>query len=735
MSRIEAARVGKGGSAGDAGVGSGAGYHIRELVRQLGSGVPRAYLARLADQLPINASVTAVVTALIAGFLLLSEGYSTAVLVWAAVQAGLTARMLARSRRRSHDRPPPLDASRSRRGLHRAMMWALFSGSLWGVLTAFLPGAPPHTQMVLILTMGGMAAGASATLAAVPQVAAVYILACTSPATLYYLAVGGGAGVTLALVFAVFTAAMIAMSQVVFSALSRQFSAESHARQLEEMGAALRESEQRFRATFQNAAVGIAHVALDGTWMQVNGRVCEIVGYSREELVTRRFRDITHPDDVAADLEGLDAMVRGAADGYQTEKRYLHKDGHVVWVHLTAALQRDDQGLPLYSITVVQDITARKEAEEALRESDQAKDEFLAVLGHELRNPLAPLRTGLELLEQAPRNLELTESLLPMMDRQLSHLVRLVDDLLDISRISRGAIELQRSPLNLNTPIQAAVEQTRTLVKERRHRLVVQQADEPLAVNGDFERLTQVFANLLGNAVKYMAAGGVIRLTTQAEDGHAVVRVRDTGFGIPPDRIRSLFKLFSQIPEHRDGAGGGLGIGLALSRRLVEMHGGTIEAKSEGLGHGSEFIVRLPVSRADVESSASVRRDSSGGPVRRVLIVDDNVDAAEGLRMLLEMQGHSVEAAYDGPAALRRIEASSPDIVLLDLGLPGMDGVEVARRARALPHGDDMLLVAVTGWGQDEDRQRTGEAGFDLHLTKPVDGHQLASIFSRTGGS
>jgi PAS domain S-box-containing protein len=707
---------------------AGAYQKARGLIHQIGSGVPRAYLVRLAAQSPLNGIVTIAIVLLIAGFLL-TEGYSVAVLAWAAVQLSLAALVLARWLR-SDKRRIPLDSTRSRRGLYHAMMWAAISGGLWGTLTAFLPNAAPHVQIVLILTMGGMAAGASATLAAVPQVAAVYILGCTLPATLYYLAIGGGVGRTLALVFGVFTVAMIAMSQVVFTALRRQFNAEWHAQQLEEMGAALRESEQRFRATFQNAAVGIAHVGMDGSWLRVNDRVCEIIGYSRDELLTRTFQDVTHLDDVSADFGLFDNMVRGESNGYQIEKRYRHKDGHLVWVHLTTALQRDDHGKPVYSIAVIQDITARKGAEEALRESDQAKDEFLAVLGHELRNPLAPLRTGLELLEQAPRSQDLLDRLLPMMDRQLSHLVRLVDDLLDISRISRGAIELQRAPLNANAPIQTAVEQTRTLVEQRQHQLLVQPSDEPLGVNGDFERLTQVFANLLVNAAKYMKPGGTIWVTSGAESGQAVVRVRDTGYGIPPGRIKSLFELFSQIPEHRDGTGGGLGVGLALCRRIIEMHGGSIEAMSEGLERGSEFVVRLPISAVDVEGVAVPRQDVSAGPPRRVLVVDDNIDAAEGLQMLLEMNGHTVEVAYDGPTALQMIEHSNPDVVLLDLGLPGMDGVEVARRVRALPRVGETLIVAVTGWGQDEDRHRTSAAGFDMHLTKPIDWHQLAPILA-----
>ncbi len=702
-------------------------HHVGELIREIGSGVPRAYLFRLAALSPVNGLVTIVIAGLMGAFLF-SEGYGAGVAVWATLQLSVAAVVLVRWWRGAREAPPHLDSRRSRRGLRRALLWATLSGSLWGALTAFLPSAPPHVQVVLILVMGGMAAGASATLAAVPLVAAVYILACTVPATIYYATLGGLPNQTLAVTFCVFAVAMIAMSRVVFSALSRQFDAEWHVQKLEAMDAALRESEQRFRATFQNAAVGIAHIGMDGTWLRVNDRVCEILGYPREELMARTFQDLTHPEDLEANLTLFRDMQRGLLDSYQMEKRYLRKDGSVMWGHLTTALQRDDQGRPLFSISVIEDVTARRAAEQALRDSDQAKDEFLAVLGHELRNPLAPLRTSLDILEQTPPTPELLDNLLPMMNRQLSHLVRLVDDLLDISRISRGAIELQRDPLRLSVPIQAAIEQTRPLIELRKHRLTLEMPDEELWVNGDVERLTQVFANLLDNAAKYMAPGGEIHVIVAAEDGLAAVRVRDTGYGIPPERIDTLFALFTQVPEHRQDAAGGLGIGLSLARRIVEMHGGAIDASSPGLGRGSEFLVRLPACHEAATVGSPGRADASAGPVLRVLVVDDNVDAAEGLRRLLELHGHRVDTAYDGPSALRQIEASAPDVLLLDLGLPGMDGLEVARRARALPGGGRMLLAAVTGWGQDEDRQRTAEAGFDLHLTKPLDWEHLAAI-------
>ena len=378
------------------------------------------------------------------------------------------------------------------------------------------------------------------------------------------------------------------------------------------------------------------------------------------------------------------------------------------------------------------DVSEQKRMEEALRQSDRAKDEFLAVLGHELRNPLAPPQTGLNLLEQPSGGAQMLDRIVPMMRRQLSHLVRLVDDLLDISRVSRGKIELQCRVIDVNAPASAAVEQMRSLVSSRKHQLRLRLSEEDLPVHGDFERLTQVVANLLSNAAKYTEPAGTITVTTGQDRGQAFVSVRDTGLGLSPTDRGRLFKLFSQIADHQGHqSGGGLGVGLALSRQLVELHGGSIEVQSKGRGLGSEFVIRLPMVEGDPERPSSVSTDTPPGLTLRILVVDDNRDAAESLRMLLEAGGHSVKTAYDGPSALKRVEAFRPDVVLLDLGLPGMDGVEVARRTRGTPHGRHVHIVAVTGWGQDEDKARTSEAGFDGHLTKPIDAQDLASLFSR----
>jgi signal transduction histidine kinase len=373
-----------------------------------------------------------------------------------------------------------------------------------------------------------------------------------------------------------------------------------------------------------------------------------------------------------------------------------------------------------------------RQQQEELSASDRNKNEFLAVLGHELRNPLAPLRTGMDLLERAQGNPELLDSVRPMMDRQLAHLSRLVDDLVDFARISRGEISLHVASIDLNAAVHAGVEQVAAAISNRRHRLLVELAKPPVPVLGDFDRLTQVVSNLLSNASKYMEMGGQITVTSSIEDDMAVVRVVDTGFGIPAEHLQTIFELFSQIPEHRARTGGGgLGIGLALARRLVELQRGSIEARSHGFGAGSEFIVKLPLMRAETrtvetEGVASWRSSRS----RRVLVVDDNVDAANSLAILLREMGHNTLTAYDGKSAVVQAETFEPEIVFLDLDLPEINGIDVARKIRLIEGAERIRLYAVTGWNQVDDRRRTERAGFDGHLAKPVTAEQIEQLFA-----
>jgi PAS domain S-box-containing protein len=371
---------------------------------------------------------------------------------------------------------------------------------------------------------------------------------------------------------------------------------------------------------------------------------------------------------------------------------------------------------------------------QAVRQADRRKDEFLALLGHELRNPLAPIQNALQVLKLPGADAAITRRAREMMERQVEHLVRLVDDLLDVSRIIRGKVELRPEPVEIATVVARAVETSQPVIAAEAHRLEVDVRPEPLWVNGDLVRLAQVVSNLLNNAAKYTDRGGRIRLSAGREGGEAVLRVRDTGIGIAPEWLPRLFDMFFQAERRTKESQGGLGIGLSLVRGLVELHGGTVSADSAGPGRGSEFVVRLPL-LVNEGAARLPHRPASPGPVaklaaRRVLVVDDNVDAADSLAMLLRLQGHAVEVAYDGPSALEKAQARPPAVAFLDLGMPKVDGYELARAFRAIPALRDVMLVALTGWGQPEDRQRTREAGFDYHLVKPVDADALHRLFT-----
>lgn len=370
---------------------------------------------------------------------------------------------------------------------------------------------------------------------------------------------------------------------------------------------------------------------------------------------------------------------------------------------------------------------------QSAREADRRKDEFFALLGHELRNPLAPMCNALNVLKLPGADAAITNRARAMMERQVEYMVRLVDDLLDMSRIMRGKIELRTEPVELATVIARAIETAQPYIEAEEHHLQIDIQPEPLWVNGDLVRLAQVFSNLLSNAAKYTDRGGQIWLTARREDGVAVVRVRDTGIGIRPEAFPRLFDMFFQAERRTKESQGGLGIGLSLVRGLVELHGGSAEAYSGGLGQGSEFLVRLPLLAAEekrVQHRSPATKAREKLPPRRVLVVDDNVDAADSLALLLRLQGLDVEVAYDGVSALEKAEAELPSLAFLDLGMPRMDGYELARAFRARPAFEGIVLVALTGWGQSEDRQRTRAAGFDYHFVKPVEAEALHSLFA-----
>jgi signal transduction histidine kinase/CheY-like chemotaxis protein len=373
-----------------------------------------------------------------------------------------------------------------------------------------------------------------------------------------------------------------------------------------------------------------------------------------------------------------------------------------------------------------------RRAKDELEEVNRRKDEFLATLAHELRNPLAPIRNAVQILALRGSPDPEAARVREMIGRQVNQLVRLVDDLLDLSRIGRGKLTLRKDRVAVQTVIQQAVETSAPLIEAGRHRLTVDDGPETVYVLGDEVRLTQVVSNLLNNAAKYTPEGGHIRLTVIRDGGEAVIRVADDGVGIPADMLPRVFEMFVQEDRSLGRSQGGLGLGLTLVRRLVELHDGTVTAHSEGPGRGSAFVVRLPVASTGkaVARPAANGQAAHAGPGRRVLVVDDNADAADSLSVLLSLSGHDVRTAHDGPAAVRQVRAFRPEVVLLDIGMPGMDGYQTARAVRELQEGQDVYLVALTGWGQEEDRRRTERAGFDTHLVKPVDHAVLQQLLT-----
>jgi signal transduction histidine kinase/ActR/RegA family two-component response regulator len=488
---------------------------------------------------------------------------------------------------------------------------------------------------------------------------------------------------------------------------------------------ALRESEQRFRLALGNGAVTVFEQdsELRYIWVYPPDPAFpqNTIGRTDAELV---------PGPDGEQLTRLKEEVLRTGCGVRRTVR-VHLPGAVRVYDLVVEPRHDGSGKVIGVGGAALNVTELTQAEEALREADRKKDEFLAVLAHELRNPLAPISNAVQILGLASDDGVAVARARQMMERQIPHLVRLVDDLLDVSRITRGKIELRREQVELATVIERAVEASRPLIAAAGHDLVVAVPDERIILDADPTRLAQVIANLLNNAAKYTKARGTIRLTAEHEGAEAVIRVRDNGIGIPAEMLSRVFEMFVQVDSSLDRAHGGLGIGLTLVKQLVELHGGSVVASSEGVGRGSEFVVRLPVAPRTMTESVSCRPEAQPRLTpRRVLVVDDNRDSAESLAELLRLAGHEVQTASDGAAALEMVGVYSPEVVLLDLGMPGMSGYEVARRLREHEVSRDAVLVALTGWGQAEDRRLTKETGFDYHLTKPADLAELERVFA-----
>jgi len=494
---------------------------------------------------------------------------------------------------------------------------------------------------------------------------------------------------------------------------------------------ALRVSEARFRGMFENAAVGIGLCDAQGHFLQVNQTLCAMTGYTVDELQTRTTFDLTHPDDLDDERRLTSELVAGTRDSFMLDKRCLRKDGTPLWIAVTASRAPTLGDEPTTIVRVAQDVSAWKAAEASLREADRQKDEFLATLAHELRNPLAPVRTSVALMRTRPLNDPLLERGRDVIDRQVAQMARLLDDLLDISRLSRGKLTLQPVKACLKDILAAAIETSLPLINKKHQTLTLGHLDDDIVLDADPARLTQVFGNLLNNASKFSPAHTPIRLTADFDGETAVVTVRDHGVGISPHLLPSVFDLFTQVDSTNSTAAGGLGIGLALARRLVELHGGTIDATSDGPGRGSAFVVRLPATIAAecVDTRPSEEPPLERGlPPRRVLIVDDNADAADTIALLLSELGCDVRTVYGGTSALSEAERFRPEMVFLDLGMPDVDGRDVCRRIRSQPWGRPISLIALTGWGRESDRNQTSLAGFDGHLVKPANPAALVQL-------
>ncbi|WP_119155376.1 hybrid sensor histidine kinase/response regulator [Caldimonas tepidiphila] len=455
------------------------------------------------------------------------------------------------------------------------------------------------------------------------------------------------------------------------------------------------------------------------------------------EVDYERFLAAVHPEDRAMIDEHWQAALASGGP-YEVEHRIV-VGSEVKWVSERAELEFGPEGQFLSGFGTVQDITARKAQEAALRriaeelaEADRRKDEFLATLAHELRNPLGPLRNAAQLLRMEAGDPALLQRTGAVVERQVSHLARLIDDLLDVSRITRGKLELRCQGVTLREIVDGALEGSLALIESHRHALTVHLPAEELPLEGDPVRLVQVFQNLLDNAAKYTPAGGRIVLSARVDGTCVEVSVRDNGIGIPLASIGRLFELFYQVDRSIERARSGLGIGLTLVERLVRMHGGTVEARSAGSELGSEFLVRLPLAEPpSATRTAQPGAMAAPASAHRILVADDNVDSAESMALLLQLSGHEVHVAYDGQQALQMAERLRPTMLLVDIGMPRLNGYEVARRIRASDWGRSARLVAQTGWGQQEDMRRSREAGFDAHLTKPVDIDALMRLLAQ----
>ncbi|MDQ3776004.1 MAG: PAS domain S-box protein [Pseudomonadota bacterium] len=499
----------------------------------------------------------------------------------------------------------------------------------------------------------------------------------------------------------------------------------------------LRQAEKRLRFVMDSMPQKIFTAKSNGDVDYFNPQWTEFTGLPFEQIGDWGWTQFIHPDDVAENVRGWRQSI-DTGEPFLFEHRFRRADGEYRW-HISRALpMRDAQGRIVMWIGSSTDVheqqqTANKLQQLAadLSEADRRKNEFLAMLAHELRNPLAPIRNALQVMRLTGDNGEAVHSAFEMMERQVGQMVRLVDDLLDVSRISRGKIELRKERVELASIVHHAVEACRPAMECAKHDLSITLPPQPVYLYGDPIRLAQVVGNLLNNASKFTDQGGLIWLTVEREDEQAVIRVRDTGIGVSPDQLPGIFEMFVQVDTSLERSVSGLGIGLTLVKNVVEMHGGTVEVHSAGVGQGSEVVVHLPIME---ETPKPLPAPSASDPTttiaRRILVVDDNPDSAESLAMLLQINGNETHMAHDGLQAVEAAERFRPEVVLLDIGLPQLNGYDACRRIREQPWGKTMVLIALTGWGQEEDRRKSKAAGFDVHLVKPVDYGALMELLA-----
>jgi PAS domain S-box-containing protein len=531
------------------------------------------------------------------------------------------------------------------------------------------------------------------------------------------------------------TRTLVSVVKAALRARANQYEIRDAIIERERQASLLRDREERLEFALTAGRLGAWELDLD-TRALTCSELCK-AAFGRGATAPFTYRDLeesTHPDDRACVLDALRRTVETGAD-YDVEYRNIWPNGEVHWVLVRGRPLRGTDGTASRLVGVSLDVTDKKRAEEELtlqaeqlREAARRKDEFLATLAHELRNPLAPVRTGLSVLDHAPSP-EAAARTRDMMERQLAHMVRLIDDLLDVSRITSGKVVLRREPVLLRNVVDIAIEANRPILDGAHHELSVSLPGAELLVEADATRLAQVIGNLLNNAIKYTPPGGRIVVASRREGAEAVIEISDNGLGIPSEHLERVFEMFNQVNRTLDRAQGGLGIGLALVRELVTLHGGTVRAESAGPGHGSTFTVRLPLAETRHAARTAPEKEKVSQQ-RRVLVVDDNIDAAQMLAMLLDMYGHETRTAHTGAEALDAAATFKPEVVFLDIGLPGMNGYEVARRLRNDPAVRGATLVALTGWGTEEDKSHALEAGFDYHLTKPVETTAIDRVLS-----